>query len=193
MGRHEEAASTMRRTRELDPLAPIAHALSSQVAFQARDYTAALEHAQRSVLIDSQFWIGHLQVAQDYGELGEIDLALEALGDAARLSGGNSKTMALRGYLLAKRGRTQEAREVLSGLEARSLKRYVPPYNMALVHAGLGQRVAVFEWLDKAYAERDVNLMFVTVDPKWDPYRNDPRFVALLERAGFARTTTIAR
>ena len=59
---------------------------------------------------------------------------------------------------------------------------------MALVHAGLGERDAVFEWLDKAYDARDVHLIYLPVDPKWDPYRTDPRFTALLARCNYMRT-----
>ena len=76
---------------------------------------------------------------------------------------------------------------MLRTLEAVSRERYVPPYAMALVHAGLGDREAVFDWLDKAYAARDVHLIFLPVDPKWDAYRADPRFEALLARCGFMR------
>jgi hypothetical protein len=61
---------------------------------------------------------------------------------------------------------------------------------MALVHAGLGELENVFEWLDRAYAVRDVHLVFLTVDPKWDPYRADLRFSALLKRCDFTRTLT---
>ena len=45
------------------------------------------------------------------------------------------------------------------------------PYALALVHAGLGDADAAFEWLDRAYAARDVHLIFLTVDVKWDRYR----------------------
>ena len=141
-GRHSEAESAMRRTRELEPLEPLSYALSAQVAFQARDYPAAVEHARRAVLIDSEFWIGYMELGQAYERTGETDLALEALTDAARFSGGNSKAISLRGYILAKTGRANEAREVLRRLEADSRERYVPPYAMALVHAGLGEREA---------------------------------------------------
>jgi len=184
-GRQDEAESAMRRTRELEPLEPMSHALSSQVAFQARDYPAAVEHARRAVLTDAEFWIGYMELAQAYERTGDTNLALEALTDATRFSGGNSKAISLRGYILGKSGRASEAREVLRRLQADAAERYVPPYAMALVHAGLGEREAVFEWLDKAYAARDVHLMYLPVDVKWDPYRADPRFSALLARCGF--------
>lgn len=192
MGRHSDAAPLMRRARELDPLYAMTHALSSQVAFQARDYSAALEHAQRAIVIDPEFWIGYMQSGQALEQLDKTDLALEALTKAARFSGGNSKPISLRGYMLAELGRPDEAREVLKTLEDVSRQRYVPPYAMALVNAGLGEQTAMFEWLDRAYAARDVHLIFLTVDPKWDPYRADPRFIALLARCDFTRMTTPA-
>ncbi len=44
---------------------------------------------------------------------------------------------------------------------------------------------APFEWLDKAVAARDVHLIFLTMDSKWDEYRSDPRFETILVRCGF--------
>jgi TolB-like protein/DNA-binding winged helix-turn-helix (wHTH) protein/Flp pilus assembly protein TadD len=187
-GQHTEAESAMRRTRELEPLEPVTYALSAQVAFQARQYPAAAEHARRAILIDSQFWIGYMQLGQAYEQMGQPDLALAALTDAARFSGSNSKVTSLRGYILAKTGRFKEAREVLRRLESDS-ERYVPPVAIALVHAGLGEREAVMEWLAKAYDARDVHLIYLPVDPKWDPYRPDPGFQALLRRCGFTVST----
>ena len=56
---------------------------------------------------------------------------------------------------------------------------------MALIHAGLGERDLAFEALEAAYAAKDIHLIFLPVDPKWDAYRNDPRFQSVLERCGF--------
>jgi TolB-like protein/DNA-binding winged helix-turn-helix (wHTH) protein/Flp pilus assembly protein TadD len=186
MGRQTEAETVMRRARDLEPLNAMVHAMSSQVAFQGRDYHAAVEHARQAIIVDPEFWIGHIQSGQAYEQLGKPDLAFEAFMNAARFSGGNSKAMSFRGHLLAKMGRVNEAREVLRTLQAVSRERYVPPYAMALVHAGLGDREAVFAALDRAYEARDVHLIFLPVDPKWDAYRADPRFAAVLARCGFS-------
>jgi hypothetical protein len=111
------------------------------------------------------------------------DDALEALAEASRLSNGNSKPVSVSAYTLATRGHVSEARAVLADLERLSQGRYVPPCAIALVYAGLNDEDSVFEWLDKALAVRDVHFMYVLVDPKWDPFRQDTRFHELLQRA----------
>jgi TolB-like protein/DNA-binding winged helix-turn-helix (wHTH) protein/tetratricopeptide (TPR) repeat protein len=188
MGRHGEAVPAARRARELEPLLPMAFTMSSQIAFQAHDQVAALDHARQAVVLNGAFWIGHMTLGQAYEQLGQYEPALDALTTATRFSGDNSKAVSVRAYTLAKAGRPREARDVLDTLEAISRKRYVPPYAFALIHAGLGERDAVFEWLERAYAARDVHLIFLTVDPKWDSYRADPRFIGLLTRCGFTLT-----
>ncbi len=102
------------------------------------------------------------------------------------------RLISLSGYLSAKAGKADAAREVLTTLAAVSRERYLPPYAMAPVHAALGEREAVFEWLEKAYAAHDVHLTLLPVDPKWDPYRADRRFRALVARCGFTQTTRTA-
>ena len=188
MGRHAEAQRATRRARELDPFFAMAHALSSQVAFQGHDYRAALDHARQAITVDSEFWIGYMMLGQAYEQLGQSDMALEALMTAMRYSGHNSKPMSLRGYVLAKAGRAKEARDLLTTLETASSHRYLPKYALALVNAGLGERDAVFDWLEKALAEHDVHLIYLPVDPKWDAYRADSRFEALLARCDFTRS-----
>jgi tetratricopeptide (TPR) repeat protein len=189
-GMHNEAVAALRRARELDPLNAMSHAISAQVAFQARDYSAALEHAERATVVGPEFWIGHAEQASAFEQLGKRDAALDALTRASRLSGGSHMTIAARGYLLATQGRDREAREVLRTLEQGSRERYVPSTALALVYAGLGEHARAFEWLEKAVTARDVYLVFLPVDPRWDALRADPRFLALVARCGFRRGTT---
>lgn len=182
MGRHDEAKSLATRARELDPLYSMTFALSAQISFQASDYTAAEEFARQTIALDPEFWIAYMQRGQALERLGQTDLALEALNAAARFSGYNTKPVSVRGYVLARMKRDEEAREVLNVLETTSRQRYVPPYAFALIHAGLGDRDAAFASLERAYDARDVHLIFLPVDAKWDPFRTDPRFQALIKR-----------
>jgi len=145
-----------------------------------------VEFARRAAILDTEFWVSYIQLAQAYEQLGENKAAFEALQKAGQFSGANSKSIALRGYLFGKLGRYGEAREVLKTLEAVARARYVPPYASALVHAGLGEPDAAFEWLERAYDAHDVHLVFLLLDPKWDPLRADARFLSLIESCAFS-------
>jgi tetratricopeptide (TPR) repeat protein len=144
MGRHQEAAQSTRVARDLEPLSPFMPALSSQVAFQARNYRAALDYARQAIVLDPEFWIGHMMRGQALERLGEYAPALEALTTAARFSGENSKALSMRAYVLARTGRRDEARAMLQTLEEVSKSRYVPPYAMSLIGLGLEERESVF-------------------------------------------------
>lgn len=185
MRRAEEATLAIRRARELDPLQVGHHALSSQIAFMARDNAGALQFARDAITIDPEFWIGHMQLAQVLEQLGEPQKAIDALHHASRLSGGNSKALSLRGYVLARTGQAREAHEVLSMLDRVAQERYVPPYAHALVHLGLGEYDRTFDHLHRAFSVRDVHLAFLPNDVKWDPLRHDERFTSLMKRCGF--------
>jgi TolB-like protein/Flp pilus assembly protein TadD len=187
MGRHKEALLLMERAFLLEPLSPLHQAMWSQVSFQARDYEHAAERARRAIVIDPDFWVGYMMLGQASEQLGETDIALDALTTATRLSGGNSKPVGLKGYILAKIGQIRPAREMLGMLDELSRTRYVPPYASALIYAGLEEDQKVFDALEHAYASRDVHVVFLPVDPKWDRFRVQPRFEVLLQQCGLEK------
>lgn len=189
MSRHEEAVVQMERACRLEPLSPLHHAMASQVAFQARDFQTAIARGRRAIAIDPEFWVGHMMLGQACEQIGETDRALDALAHATRLSGGNSKPLSVRGYVLAQAGQAAAARDILDALEDAAHSRYIPPYAMALICAGLGEGDATITWLERAHKVRDVHMIFLPVDPKWDEWRGDRRFRALLDRCGFVSST----
>lgn len=188
--RHDEALEAAQRATELDPRSALAHTMSSQIAFSARDPKRAARHAREALLAEPDYWVAHWQLGQAYQQMGWTERAMEALAEASRLSSGNSKPVSVSAYTLARSGRADEARDMLTTLEQSSRQRYVPPYAIALALAGLNDEEGVFEWLSRAAAVRDVHLIYVLVDPKWDPFRHDERFHALLRTCGLASGQT---
>ena len=190
-GIHAEARQAIQRACELDPLYAMHHALASQIAFQARDYVEAAEHARHAIVVGPDFWIGHHMLAQARERLGDHDGMLAASATALGLGNNNSKTLGIKAYALAQRGRTSEATAILEACEIASTVRYVPPQPVALMLLGLGRHEAALSMLERALSVGDVNLHYLTQDPKFDPLRGHPRFEALLERAGLRAATNL--
>jgi tetratricopeptide (TPR) repeat protein len=88
--------------------------------------------------------------------------------------------------MLAAAGRRKEAEAALQDLLALSRTRYVNPFEIALVHIGLGRTDEAFRWLDRAYEDRSDLLVYLGVDPRLDSVRSDPRFEALVRRVGLS-------
>ena len=129
--------------------------------------------------------MAYFQLGQAYQQMGRNEPALKALADASRLSNGNSKPVSVAAYAQARIGRHNEALVALAGLQRRSQEHYVPPYALALVYAGLNEDARVFEWLNNALSCRDVHLIYLPVDPKWDSFRQEERFQDILRRCDF--------
>jgi Flp pilus assembly protein TadD len=110
--------------------------------------------------------------------------AVAEADQAAKLSGGNSQAVAMKGYALAKSGKPAEARSVLAELPRLSTTRYVAPYNFAIIYSALGETDTALDYLEKGYEQKDVRMVFLKVDPKWNNLRNDTRYRNLLWRIG---------
>jgi DNA-binding winged helix-turn-helix (wHTH) protein/TolB-like protein/Flp pilus assembly protein TadD len=183
-GRHSEALTEMTRARELDPFSPTMHMVSAQAAYSARDFAAAERHARQSIAIDPNFWAAYLNLGQALAGQRRLEEALVALSKGYQLVA-NAKGFSHRAYVLGLMGRRAEVQQLLRDFE--QTRPLVPPYEIAVVNAGVQDANGVFAALERAYAVRDVNLVFLPVDPKMDPFRDDPRFQALLDRCGFMR------
>ena len=184
LARHDEAIEEARRAVELEPLSLITRAIEGHVLLYAGRVDEAIERLRATIDLEPQFWIARLFIGKAHLARGEFAEALAEFENARRFSGGNSETLSLIGYTRALMNDRAGANQMLEELRAREPARYVPPFNVAMIHHGLGNRDATFEWLEKAYSERDVRLTFLRVEKKWDPIRSDARFVALAKRVG---------
>ncbi len=185
--RREESVAQLDRTVALDPLSPVRHAIAGQILFQNRDYAGALRHLRQALSLNGEFWIAHVVHAKVLQELGQGGQALDACHQAFMYSGGNTEALSIKGWVLARLGREEEARDVLDTLREVSRVRFVPPYNVALVLAGLSEKDAALEALEHGRRERDPHMVFLPVDAKWDSMRDHPRFQRLLTECGFPR------
>jgi len=94
------------------------------------------------------------------------------------------RLLAAQAEAYAAAGRKPEAEKILAELEAAAEEKYIDPTLLALIHVALGNRDAAFDMLERAYETRSSWLPVISIDPKFDPLRGDPRFNDLLRRIG---------
>jgi DNA-binding winged helix-turn-helix (wHTH) protein/Tfp pilus assembly protein PilF len=184
VGRHREALAEAQCAVELDPLSLIVNANQAQFLHWARDDDAAWRRVQKTLEIDPDFWVANLALGRLHIQKGEYPDAIIALTKARDFSGANSETVSLIGYAYARAGDRAQADAILGELRSRSNNSHVPPHSIAVIYHGLSDKDQTFQWLEKAYEQRDVRLTFLKTDPKWDSIRSDARFVNLVRRVG---------
>jgi serine/threonine-protein kinase len=185
LGRHNQALAEGQRAIELDPLNLITSALVGMVLYQARQYDASLEHLKRTLQMNPNFWVTHFQLGKAYEQKGKYQEAIAEFTRARDLSEGNSEAAAMVGHAYALAGNKGEAQKILKELGERSQHTYVPPCNIALVYAALGENDEAMQRLEKGYAARDIHMIFLKVDARWDSLRANPHFQDLLRRMNF--------
>jgi TolB-like protein/DNA-binding winged helix-turn-helix (wHTH) protein/Flp pilus assembly protein TadD len=183
IGRHDEALAEIRRTLALDPFSLLANAMYGQFLYHAGRDTESVEQLRRTLELESRFWVAQICLGKTYERLGRHAEALECCRNAWRSSGGNTEALSIAGYVHAVSGERAEAEQKIHELLARRAEHYVPPYNIALVYAGLGDLDSALHWLELAFADRDVHLNFLR-DHKWNVLRTRREFGLLMQRVG---------
>ncbi len=184
-GRHSEGLAEIKRARELDPLNLRISTIEAQFLIYAERTDEALFRLQKAIELEPDFWFTHNFASSAYIEKGMYAEAIAEAHKARELSGGITQPIGFLGYALAKSGKKAEARTELEALLKLSTERYVPPYHIALIYNGLGERDETLAWLERGFEQRDPRMTFLKVEPKWNNLRNEPRFIDLMRRMNF--------
>jgi tetratricopeptide (TPR) repeat protein len=184
LGRTEESLAESKRALELEPLQLVVGIHLGWHYLYARQYDRAIEQFRKTLELDPAFAQAQRYAGWAYLQKGMHAEAIAALQAALSARKGDPEIEGELGHALAVGGRRAEALSMLESLAHLSATRYVSPYSVALVHAGLGDRDQALAWLDKAYAERSDYMAYLGVEPMLDGLRSDQRFAALLKRVG---------
>ena len=111
--------------------------------------------------------------------------AIGTLEKAEALAPDYPRVLGLLGYAYAVAGNRSAALQKLERLNDLRAKQYVPFVDIAIIHAGLGDKDLALQWLEKAYEERYPLHLYFMLTHAFDPIRSDPRFGALMKRLGW--------
>jgi TolB-like protein/DNA-binding winged helix-turn-helix (wHTH) protein/tetratricopeptide (TPR) repeat protein len=184
MGRLDEALREIRRARELDPLSLVINANLGFVLAGARRYDEGIEQCRATLDMDSNFAQAHYRLGQIYVLRGMNKDAIPELEKAIALSGGSPRATAELGLAYGLLGNKGQALKLVRALNEDSRRRYVSPFNLAVIYGAVGENELTLKWLEKAYEERSPSLSLLKLSPAFNGVRLEPRFVNLVHRIG---------
>ncbi|MDP2470513.1 MAG: tetratricopeptide repeat protein [Candidatus Palauibacterales bacterium] len=184
MGRFTESVEQLETAHALDPLSPTIGFGVGWVQYFLGDYEAAIRRYEQTLEHDPQFALAPWFLGPALVEAGDYDRAIEVCKEWIPRVRRKNGLAALLAYAQARAGRRDEAIAGLRRLEELRVGKEVAPDHLALVHIGLGDLDSAFESLDVALRQRSWYLVFLRVDPAFEPLRGDPRFDHLVHEVG---------
>lgn len=181
MQRFDEGIEHIKLAQRFDPLSPLANSDVGWVYLMARRYDQAIEQINRTLELEPTFGSALACLERAYALKGQQREALETL---LRETGETSVS-----------GRDADPAQSMKVLYRKRLERKLEaikksrssPYSVATICAAAGERDQAFEWLARAFNERDPMLVAVRSDPAFDALHGDARFGSLIKQIGFAK------
>jgi tetratricopeptide (TPR) repeat protein len=180
LGRLDEAVELLAEVTARDPVSPVSHANLANAYLLARRYPEAEHSIREALALSPQYVGGHYRLGRILLAQGRLAEAAEAF-EAEPLEAGQWLGRAL---VANREGRRDDSEAALD--EVRALYGDRAAGNFAQVYADRGEIETAFEWLETEYRlNGSGGFLEHQWEPAFDPLRDDPRWPALLERAGY--------
>ena len=190
MGKFDESFAMYQKAVDLDPVSLAIATDHGRAYFLARQYDRAIEILTKVIEIDPTYQRTYFYLSTVYEEKGMFAEAIEANRKGQTVRGRDPAVLNPRLKKLSDSYNASGAagywRTALE-LTLEAAKRTEEPahnVDLAFLYCQLGEKDRAFEHLEKAFQERRVDMVFLTVDPAWDTIRDDPRFTDLVQRVG---------
>ncbi len=186
-GRMVEALRAGERAADLDPASVSVRRGLGWLHLYARDARQAIEHTRRALAMNPTSLETMLVLAMCLAQEGRAAPAEATLRDGLNIVPDDTALLAMLGHVHLLQGRRSEAEAIREQFIALGGSRYVSPTDRAKLALHLQRWDEAFEFAERSRAERRGWIVYMQVDPVWDPVRADPRYDALLTTMGFPR------
>lgn len=183
-GRFAEARAHIAELRRLEPLNYSVPSVAWILYMQGR-YGEAREELARIASTEPQRRDYHSSAYKLHAALGEEDTAFAHLRWLMRDAGIAEERRQQAEQVFRRGGLAAVDAWLLASREQAELGQYRPPLSWARYALGAGDPETAMEFLEQAYAERQLPLLWLAVDPKYAPLHGHPRFAALLQSSGW--------
>jgi serine/threonine-protein kinase len=187
LGRLDEAEAEIRRALDLDRTSLNNRVILGKILYFQRKYVQASTELEEVLKMDPNYSDGLRNLGAVYVQREMYEDALAAYRKAqslAPISWGEG----LLAHALAASGRRRDATRTLRALINGSRRTHNSALAIATALVGLRAYEDAFPWLERARGQQDSRLMFLRVDPIYDPLlsdrRSDRRLRSLLKAMG---------
>ncbi|HET7436495.1 MAG TPA: protein kinase [Thermoanaerobaculia bacterium] len=177
-GRAEDAIQQVTKACDLDPLSLICAVHAGWPYYFARDYEAAIRRFRKALELDENFIPAHGWLGMALGQQHRYDAALDAFRRALEVDH-IPILQAMLAHTHAIAGQRDKAVELLDALRELAKQRYISPYDIAVIHAALGEKEEALAQLRAGIEDRSAWMVFLNVDPRLDSLRNEPGFAEI--------------
>jgi TolB-like protein/Tfp pilus assembly protein PilF len=181
MGRFDEAIQAQESLLRRLPVDLNMNMDAAEILLSAGQTDRSIEQTRKTLELEPDFWWAYQNLGLAYERKKQYTEAITAL-EKARSVDNSPWNLGYLGAVYGIAGKSAEARRVLEEMNEVSKRRYVSPYCIAVVYAGLGDKDQAFEWLNRAYEARSFGMTQLNVETIFYNLRSDKRFKDLLKR-----------
>ncbi len=184
-GRHEEAIHQAQKALESDPISLMITTNLGMRYFYNRQFDKSLETIQKAIDLNPNSYVSHWYSFYPLIYLGKHQEALQAIRRAEEIEGRLLPHFIMgRGFVNAISGEFNEAEKSLEALIRFAENKQYSMALIAIILIFMDRYEEAFEYLEKAYEEFDVMMIWIKSDPAFERVASDPRYISLLEKVG---------
>jgi TolB-like protein len=179
LGRFDEACLYLDTAQRVDPFSYLQKAARARFFYLSRRYAEALEEFTDPLRHGPLPLDAQLYLAQSYAELGNHQMARELAQQVQRCIGTHPPTLAWIAEIYAHCQDRPSAEILIGKFSLLAKDAELSKYRRARLAAAVGAQHVAIAFLSDSYADRDVELPFLAVEPCFDSLRHLPEFSEL--------------
>ena len=183
-GKMDEALIEAQLATKLDPLSLKEKFHLAELFYRSARYVEAIEHFDEILAENPFFKQASILKAWAHLFVGEHELTLKIFSNIPLTSDTFLTFYGGLAYTYHKMGQVDKVLECLKEFKSAIGNGYSNwlSYNYALIFLALDEKEKMFEHLEKCLDEKITPLIFIQVDPVWDDFKNEPKFISLVEK-----------
>ena len=194
MGRFNEAVKIARQIMKAEPNNVSSKVHMGFTLYFNGEYSESITFLDSASRIESptfndptEEWIYYDDLGRAYLYHGKNDKVVPIIEKGMKLGHTTPRYQGTLAIALIHLGKRERANGLLNELKQQSIEGPAgsPSFYTAMVYAQLGEADLAFQYLDKSFADHEIEMYWLKVEPPFKPLHKDPRWQAMLDRVGF--------